>query len=395
MYLSHANILKLRSKIERAFDKPILTQRDCMQLSQAIMAQTGHSIGHHTLRRFFGLVEWSGDFRTSTLNHLAEYLGHSNVKYILDTFKDEEDLIEILVKLQREKIDIDEYYIGKSMRTAVTIESAMMAGHMMLIRLEQGDQERVIRMLNTQAELDRYREDHYAIASVLAHYVGESFHALTEKLFVKRLMQETPYINLILSFYVPLTEMDGSYGQHIRWMLEFSSNPIHQGFGNSLLATNALLKGDSKGAREFLDLVPKKQHYFSILRGRLDVLKYLTATDPKPIDRYIHPTQHQEIFYFTAILPLLVLMDKKDDVDALMQKHNIENLTANHWLEEAVKRQTYLVRVWSEAKDGLFDEAPAALKLFRSTTWPKDYEGISQLIAQRIEDLLPTTKKRR
>ena len=86
---------------------------------------------------------------------------------------------------------------------------------------------------------------YYAIISVFAHYVGPKFHAVQDDAFIKRLMTETPFINLVLSFYVPVMELKGAYGHHIEMMLSTSNDTVHQAFGHSLLATRALLDGDN------------------------------------------------------------------------------------------------------------------------------------------------------
>jgi hypothetical protein len=385
VHLSPANYLKLRNQIEKVWGRRIRSQPDCIALSRAIQQKTGHKIGHHTLRRFFGLVEWKGKFRSSTLNQLAEYIDQPSIESLVQSFKDEEDLVEILVRLQRQNIDIDEYYIGQWMTKTVSIESTMMAGHMLLVRLQQRDEERIIRLLNTLKPLDDSRSLHYAICSVLAHYTAEKFHDINDKAFVIRLMQETPYINLILSFYVPMTELDAGFGQHIKWMLELSKEQEHQDFGCSLLSTSALLKGDEAQAKAFFNKIQNNQPYFCILQGRIDLLRYLFKPGNKGIVTSLIPPRNEEIFYFKAILPMLVLLDKKKELDEILGAYDFDKFIANHWLEEAVKRQYKLTQTWSRVMDGDKQDAWMAIDEFENTLWPKDYEGISRLIADKIK----------
>ena len=388
MYLSPANFLKFRNQIERVWGKRIRSQPDCIDLSRNIQQKTGHKIGHHTLRRIFGLVEWEGNFRASTLDQLAEYIGQPSIESLVQSYKDEEDLVEILVKLQRQNVDIDEYYIGQWMSKTVSIESAMMAGHMLLVRLQQQDEERIVRLLNTLRPLEEARGLHYAICSVLAHYTAEKFHEITNKAFVIRLMRETPYINLILSFYVPLTEMDDNFGQHIKWMLELSNDEEHQDFGNSLLSTFAMLNGDETQARAYFNKIQNKQQYFCILQGRIDVLRYLLEPENRSIVQSLIPPKNEEIFYFKAILPMLVLLNKKKELDALLEAYQFDEFAANHWLEEAVKRQQKLIHVWSRVMNGEKEDALMAIDEYENTLWPKDYEGVSNLIAEEIRKKL-------
>ena len=48
------------------------TQRDCVALAEAIFEKTNKKVASHTLRRFFGLVAFDGQSK-STLDTLANY----------------------------------------------------------------------------------------------------------------------------------------------------------------------------------------------------------------------------------------------------------------------------------------------------------------------------------
>ena len=63
-----------------------------------------------------------------------------------------------------------------------------------------------------------------------------------------RLMKETPFIDLVLAFYVPVMELDAGYGRLIEMMLSTSDDSEHQAFGHSLLATRALLENQREQA---------------------------------------------------------------------------------------------------------------------------------------------------
>ena len=57
-------------------------------------------------------------------------------------------------------------------------------------------------------------------------------------------------------------------------------------------------------------------------------------------------------------------------------------------MEECVKKQTELAMAWILAKQGNKKESKATLGLLRNTTFPRDYQGISQLIIEATEAAL-------
>ena len=96
MYITQANIHTCRKEITKAWGRSVQTQRDCVALAEAIFEKTNKKVASHTLRRFFGLVAFDGQFRKSTLDTLANYAGHESCDDFLDRLKQEEDLVELL-----------------------------------------------------------------------------------------------------------------------------------------------------------------------------------------------------------------------------------------------------------------------------------------------------------
>ena len=63
MQLTTYQNLQLRDAIELKFDAPIRNQADCQNLSALIEEKTDKKVSSHTLRRFFEIVQWDGEFR--------------------------------------------------------------------------------------------------------------------------------------------------------------------------------------------------------------------------------------------------------------------------------------------------------------------------------------------
>lgn len=318
------------------------------------------------------------------------YAGHDSCEELLDRFKDEEDLVELLVKLQVQDVDIDEYYINRLLERDISMEAVMMAGHMILIRLEQGDYERVIRLFNTLRALDTKNERFFAICYVFAHYVAPKFYALDDENFIRKLMKETVYLDLVLAFFVPFDEMHLGFGNQIRWMLELSDDAEHQAYGNSLLATQALLEGDLDLAQAHFDGIPPSEPpYFSILQGRIDTLEYflkgMSANDAKA---QFTPTPNSEVFYFKAVIPLLVIMDESEILEYVIDAFKIDSVQTNHWMEESVQKQTHLAKAWLLAKAGEKEASERILEELKDFPFPWDYQGSSVRIIDATRELL-------
>lgn len=379
MYITQALLHNFRKAITNAWGGPVASQRDCIQLAAHITEKTGQKMASHTLRRFFGLVSFDGQFRKSTLDVLALYAGYATSSELIDRLKDEEDLVELLMRLQVENVDIDEYYIKRLIQRDVSMEAVMMAGHMILIRLEQGDYDRVIRLFKTLDDLDTKDIRFFPICYVFAHYIAPTFHALEDDAFIRRLMIETNYLNSVLSFFVPMNEMDQGFGRQIRMMLEMSDHGEHQAFGHSLLATAAIVDDDLSMAAAHLDEIPKrKTPYFSILQGRIDVLNYLLkGTSKEKNISHFAPPPNEEIFYFKAILPLLVRFGESDLLEAILEEHQLSTARANHWMEESVKKQIDLATAWLLAIQGKSEESEALLRNAEAFPFPRDYKGVS------------------
>lgn len=384
MYITQAVLHNFRKAITNAWGSPVTSQRDCIQLANHITEKTGRKMASHTLRRFFGLVSFDGQFRKSTLDILAQYAGYGTIEELIDRLKNEEDLVELLVRLQVENVDIDEYYITRLMERDVSMEAVMMAGHMIIIRLEQGDQDRVIRLFQTIDRLETKNLQYWPISYVFAHYVAPKFYEVEDEQFIERLMTETNYLDSVLSFFVPLDDMDGGFGRHIRAMLELSQDDEHQAFGHSLLATEALQSGDQDLAEAHLDEIPQREApYFSILQGRIDALHFLLKgkTTTNASDHF-SPLPNEELFYFKAILPLLIQFGESDMLEDILQRHRLRSVRPNHWMEESVKKQIELATSWLLAVRGKKTESKEALEQAEAFPFPRDYKGASNAMIE-------------
>lgn len=71
----------IKDEIQEVFGRPIVSSRDCMELSDEIYEKTKSQLNFNTLRRFFGLVKAEYPASQSTLTILSRYCGfHSTTE---------------------------------------------------------------------------------------------------------------------------------------------------------------------------------------------------------------------------------------------------------------------------------------------------------------------------
>lgn len=77
MTIDHKNLFYLRKSIIEEFGKDINTFSGCVQLSEKL-EEHGVNINPQTLRRFFGIISYSGGYSEYTLDSLARFCGYRN-----------------------------------------------------------------------------------------------------------------------------------------------------------------------------------------------------------------------------------------------------------------------------------------------------------------------------
>lgn len=79
---------KLKAEVERVFRKKILAYSDCLQLSDEIYLKTGQRLNVNTLRRCYNLVASKFNPSASTLNVLSVYCGFTCFQHFTRTHND-------------------------------------------------------------------------------------------------------------------------------------------------------------------------------------------------------------------------------------------------------------------------------------------------------------------
>jgi hypothetical protein len=71
-------VRELKEHIELRFGRKVVLQKDCIELSDSILNETGHLISSSTLRRIFGFLSTNSNPTRATLDILSQYCGYTN-----------------------------------------------------------------------------------------------------------------------------------------------------------------------------------------------------------------------------------------------------------------------------------------------------------------------------
>ena len=123
MQLTTYQNLQLRDAIELKFDAPIRNQADCQNLSALIEEKTDKKVSSHTLRRFFEIVQWHGEFRVKTLDILADFAGFSTISAFVSELRSQANISQFMKRNENE--DSDVYFYEQLIQNAPSIDAIM------------------------------------------------------------------------------------------------------------------------------------------------------------------------------------------------------------------------------------------------------------------------------
>ena len=384
--------LQLQERIQLRFEQRIRNQSDCIALSRHIQKEHDKKVGSHTLMRFFGIVQWDGEFRIKTMDILAIFVGFASIDAFIKELNSEADLSEFIETTSVNYSDI--YLYEKLIQNSLTIESAMVVGANIIRALDERNFERVLNLLDTLSPLVRKPRKYQIISSLVGQFLGPKFYEITDPKKVKILVDNTTYVKLIMENFVPVMELANGFGQHLRAMIAVSNDAEEQAYGNSLLASHAWRNGDITEAKIFTERAKKSsqglRNIYPILKGRIDFLELLSA---KGLNEPIHaddfsPPKNQTILYFKTIANELVLLRQKNRCMELYESITINVDEANNWLEKSIMAMHTLAKLYGNADKKSNAQIRQELDLIKKRTWPKDHEAIALGMIKTIEEEL-------
>ena len=392
MQLTTYQNLQLRDAIELKFDAPIRNQADCQQLSAFIEKKTNKKVSSHTLRRFFEIVHWDGEFRVKTLDILADFAGFSTIAAFIGELRSQATISQFLKR--NENKDSDVYFYEQLIQNAPSIDAIMVVATNVRKALLQKDLERTMNFLCLLASLLDNPQKHYNALMLFSQFVGPTFYEIEDEKIIKQLVKETPYSKLVLSNFVPILEIEKGFGLHIKMMLRYSSDPEEQAYGNSLLAAQAWRSGNKNHARKLTQLAIDSSKQINpippILKGRIDFLNAIqknglkTNLDPSALSA----PKYQELFYFKAIVTEIVLLKQKKWCKKMYNHINLEAVAANNWIEQSMLNILEVAGFYGNHRGLSSEQIQQGLNEKKALIWPKDHRPIAHAMIRIVESEL-------
>ena len=392
MQLTTYQNLQLRDAIELKFDAPIRNQADCQQLSAFIEKKTNKKVSSHTLRRFFEIVHWDGEFRVKTLDILADFAGFSTIAAFIGELRSQATISQFLKR--NENADSDVYFYEQLIQNAPSIDAIMVVATNVRKALLQKDLERTMNFLCLLASLLDNPQKHYNALMLFSQFVGPTFYEIEDEKIIKQLVKETPYSKLVLSNFVPILEIEKGFGLHIKMMLRYSSDPEEQAYGNSLLAAQAWRSGNKNHARKLTQLAISSSKQINpippILKGRIDFLNAIqknglkTNLDPSALSA----PKYQDLFYFKAIATEIVLLKQKKWCEQLCNHIKLEAVAANNWIEQSILNNLEVAGFYGNHRGLSSEQIQERLNEKKALIWPKDHRPIAHAMMKIIESEL-------
>lgn len=389
MLLTTYQNLQLRDAIELKFNAPIRNQSDCQSLSAFIEERNKKKVSSHTLRRFFEIVQWNGEFRVKTLDILSEFAGYSSISAFISELRSQANISQFMKRNENENSDV--YFYEQLIQNAPSIDAIMVVATNIRKAVLQKDMERAISFLRLLSPLIDHPQKHYNALMLFSQFVAPTFYEIDDENIIKQLIKETPYSQLVLSNFVPILEIEKGYGLHIKLMLRYSPDPEQQAFGNSLLAAQAWRSGNVEAARELTILAINSSKKFNpippILKGRLDFLHHIhqngLETEFKP--SALSAPKYQEIFYFKSIASELVLLKQKKWCERLYGQIKLGAVAANNWIEQSIINILEIAAFYGNYEGLSPEQIQEQLNEKKALIWPKDHRPIAQAMIKNIE----------
>ncbi len=389
MQLTTYQNFQLRDAIELKFDGPVRNQADCQSLSAFIEASNNKKVSSHTLRRFFKIVQWDGEFRVKTLDILAEFAGYSNISAFIVELRSQANISQFMKR--NEKEDSDVYFYDQLIQNAPSIDAIMVVATNIRKALLQKDVETALDFLRILSPLIDNPQKHYNALMLFAQFVAPTFYEIENEEVIKQFIEETPYSKMVLSNFVPILDMKKGFGQHIKLMLRYSSDPEQQAYGNSLLATQAWRSGNNDQARAFTALAISSSKQINpippILKGRID---FLNQIQKNGLETNFNPSalsapKYQELFYFKSIATELVLLGQKKWCEQMCSLINLEAIAANNWIEESMLNIIQIAALYGNHRGLSHKQIQQQLNEKKALIWPKDHHQLAHAMLKVVE----------
>ncbi len=271
---------ELKSQIEKVFGKKITSRGDCELLSDDLHRRIGVVISYNTLRRLYGLAEYRQP-RTSTLNHLSNYIGYKSYQDFTQRFAEVdswpawERLYVLIAKSEIEQI-IEELRYRQLNKLQFAISFTVVTRELLLRR-----------RIDLLVQLFRnpffqFSEMPYDDVAQIGVLTGLIFRTYSNDEDEKVLLNEPNFRDLILKIYVDYSRLNERYGLWIHWLKDFEGLDLEtKTFIRCISIWKDFLSMKKFNLKSISSLPDLNLEQHPILYGRLFGLKLMAASTPQ------------------------------------------------------------------------------------------------------------------
>jgi hypothetical protein len=273
-------IEELKAQIEKVFGKKINSRGDCELLSDDLHRRISVVISYNTLRRLYGLAEYRQP-RTSTLNHLSNYIGYKSYQDFTQRFAEVDSWPaweKLYVVIAGSEIDqiIDELRYRQLNKLQFAISFTIVTRELLLRR-------RVDLLVNLfRNPFFQFSEIPYDEVAQIGVLTGLIFRTYSNDEDEKVLLSESNFRDLILKIYVDYSRLNGRYGMWIHWLKDFKELDLEtKTFIQCISIWKDFLDTKKYNPRSISALPDLNLNQHPILYGRLFGLKLMAASTPQ------------------------------------------------------------------------------------------------------------------
>ena len=323
---------ELRQEIAKKMGKTPNTKNDLELLRADIQEETKQTIGHNTLRRFFGKLEFCTP-QTNTLNVLSKYVGYKS-------------FIDFAKHFHKN----DEWYTWKKMNTLENEHALTLADTEWLnsIKLKRDYPLMISYLLKSYINAGKYKNLHQLFSSEcllglkyenqmkIGNSIGVYFRTLPKEKYEKLYssLRYYSFRNIVLYLFIDYSSFSGYYIQFIQRALRFSTHYEDRLFLKLIVNYKKYLSCNAVPADFSAEQVPPAIH--PILLGRFYGYRICTAdptlqkTTANEMMAAAKKTD-QKISFFLEVIPALILTKQINLLEKIFREYYAALFDLNYW----------------------------------------------------------------
>jgi len=376
-------ISKLKESIERKFGDSISTKSDCIKLALKINEELGCTISYNTLRRFFGIIR-GGEATKATLNLLSKYIGCNSFDSFLESPPEENTAFDFFYKTKNAVSSVEASLVYEKITIGVKLVDAVFIANAFKQLLEKKEYDPIIYLFSNPKWLDIILQKE-AFLSLFTQLCGNDFLSIKDMAFIERLIKESHYAAVLLSFYV--SPYYSNFEKQVKILNNHPKTKEQLVFSSSCLALCSYYRNNTKALVKYHNIIkdnPLKE-YFPPLQGRIDLLDLLVHQDDFSAGFSTLCKKAQDIpleyinSYSYDIVTWLVQKEQTSFLNEWMILFRNELLTPYKWVHYSSKDLYLMADAFLDFKKGLLHQFKIKMAKIDKSRWLNTHGEITKV----------------